>query len=160
MKKWIETTLMLEELQRRCCWCLTVQLIEKQRAWELLWEWELSPVPALLGSSVAGMRKWPRTLLRLMWSETVLGSNLKRRGKGLRLYVEWRAGDHDDQWRFLSPLHCARFISRYHFQSRCNWNYKSLSVAKKPNKGDWSSLPLFKTKYLSPLNSAPKGWSD
>ena len=54
----------------------------------------------------------------------------------------------------------ARFISRYHFQSRCNWNYKSLSVAKKPNKGDWSFLLLFKTKYLFPLNYAPKGWSD
>ena len=48
-------------------------------------------------------------------------------------------------WRFLSPLHCARFVSRYHFQSRCNWNYKSLSVAKKSNKGDWSFLPLCKT---------------
>ena len=31
-----------------------------------------------------------------MWSEIVLGSNIKRRVKGLRLYVEWRAGDHDD----------------------------------------------------------------
>ena len=48
-------------------------------------------------------------------------------------------------WRFLSPLHCARFVSRYHFQSRRNWNYKSLSVAKKSNKGDWSFLPLCKT---------------
>ena len=85
---------------KRCCWCWPVQLFAKQRAWELLWEWEFSPVPALLGSSVAGRRKWPRTLLRLMWSEIVLGSNLKRRVdsqvKGLRLYVEWRVGDHDD----------------------------------------------------------------